>query len=91
MWQENLYLSWGGTPDTLTEFDCDKKELISVSLYDDYQRQEGYNHSIVEDAYYEELNSFMEVVAGEDKPRYSFEKDKEVLALIDCIEGKGKA
>ncbi|MBQ9991397.1 MAG: Gfo/Idh/MocA family oxidoreductase [Lachnospiraceae bacterium] len=86
MWQEHFCLSWEGTPDTLCEYDKGMKKMIPISVYDSYEHKEGYNHSIVEDAYYEELVNFIEVINGKNTPRYSFEQDKKILRLIDNIE-----
>lgn len=86
MWQENFCVSWEGTPDTLFEYDIEAKKMEPISVYEHFDHEDGYNHSIVEDAYYEELVNFIEVIQGKGKPRYSFEQDKKILELIDKIE-----
>jgi hypothetical protein len=34
---------------------------------------------------YDEIAEFLDVVSGKTAPRWSFEKDKEILALIDSV------
>lgn len=86
MWQENFCVSWEGTPDTITEYNAEKKAMEAVCLYDNVKHEQGYNQFIVENAYYDELNNFFEVIAQKDISRYSFEKDKTTLILINNIE-----
>ncbi len=86
MWQENFCISWDGAPDTLREYDRDRKVMVPITVYEDFNHKQGYNYSIVEDAYYDELVNFIQVIKGENKARYSFEKDKKILSLIDLIE-----
>lgn len=86
MWQEDFCLSWAGTPESLMEYDADQKSMVAISVYDNFDHEKGYNPSIVEDAYYEELVNFFEVINKENVPRYTFEKDAEILDLIDGIE-----
>ena len=38
----------------------------------------------------DELANFFGVLAGRETPRWSFEKDKEVVALIERIEQSGE-
>jgi hypothetical protein len=48
---------------------------------------EGYAAFITENPYREELNSFLAQIADPDKkPAWDFEKDSEVLKVIDQIE-----
>lgn len=86
MWQENFCLSWSGTPETLMEYDHEKKEMAPVAVYAAFDHEKGYNPSIVEDAYYEELVDFFAVINKENTPRYTFEQDEKILDLIDRIE-----
>ncbi len=86
MWQEDFCLSWAGTPESLMEYDADQKRMVSISVYDSFDHEKGYNPSIVEDAYYEELVNFFEVIQKKNVPRYTFEQDVKILNLIDGIE-----
>ena len=82
---ENLYLTWNGTPDTLNVYDYTNKQTDNISLYESVENREGYSSFIIEDAYKSEIDNFLNVVAGKEKARYSFEQDKKVLSIIDMI------
>ncbi len=86
LWGENVYVEWKGTPDSLKVMDPATKELRNVALYESFDQKEGYNKFVIENAYYDELVNFVEVIRGENTPRYSFERDKELLKIIDKIE-----
>lgn len=86
IWEEKFYLGWKGTPNTLEEYDEGTGEIRRVELYDRVDRMEGYNQSIVENAYYDELEHFLSCISRGDTPRYTFEQDKKILSLIDAIE-----
>ena len=86
LWTENRYYEWRGTGDSLFAYNNEKRELETIELYADIIHEEGYNSFIVENAYYDELVEFIDAITNNTKPRYSFEKDKEVLAWIDEIE-----
>ena len=86
---ERLYLTWDGTPDTLKEYDYRNKTDKSINLYEEVERIEGYSSFIIEDAYRSEIENFLGVVRGKEKPEYSFEKDRRILSLIDRIEAGG--
>ena len=83
---EDMYLSWDGTPDGLHIYDIDKKEDVRVRVYDKVNKRKDYSPSIIEDAYLAEISEFMDSINGKTIPRYSFEKDKKVLSIIDAIE-----
>lgn len=85
---ENLYLSWNGTPNGLRRYDLEKKQALPVYLYKSFERRQDYSTSIIEDAYMDEISNFINVIKGTDDPRYSFEKDKKVLSIINEIEGR---
>ena len=86
MWQEKFCVTWYGTPDTLMEYDSEKDRMVDVVLYDKVEHQNGYNQFVVENAYYDELVNYIETIKGESIPKYSFEKDYEILKIIDEIE-----
>lgn len=87
LWDEMFYIEWKGTPDSLKIYDKRTKEILPVRLYEHIDHMEGYSGFVVENAYYDELVSFLEAVKGIGKPRYSFERDQEILSWIDRIEG----
>lgn len=86
MWQEKFCITWKGTPDTLMEYDAETDAMQKVVLYESVEHQNGYNQFIVENAYYDELVNYIGCILGKEKARYSFEKDIEILNLIDEIE-----
>ena len=55
-------------------------------LYDRVDSLSDYNETIIENDYLSEVEEFFETVKGKAAPRYSFEKDCEILKLIDTIE-----
>lgn len=83
---ENLHFSWNGSPDGLKVWDVEKRTETHVELYDNVDRLNEYSNFVVENAYYEEIVSFFNAIEKIDEPIYSFEKDKEILRLIDRIE-----
>lgn len=85
-WNEKKYIEWGGTPDSLKVLDTDIKEIISVDLYDCIEQQQEYNSYIIENAYFDELANFINVITRKEKQKYSFEQDIEILRWIDEIE-----
>ena len=87
LWGEKYYIEWKGTPDSLAEFNIEKKELAKVNLYNNFVHDDNYNKFVIEDAYYEELLNFLNSIEKKMNPLYSFEKDKKILSLIDKIEG----
>lgn len=84
---EGLFLTWNGTPDSLMEYNLEKLQEDRVNVYDSFERRQNYGEFIIEDAYFSEIENFFDVIKGSGIPRYSFEKDREILCLIDRIEG----
>lgn len=84
VFNEDMYIKWDGTPDSLFEKDITAHELKPISA-GSYIRENGYSESINECAYMKEIEEFFEVIKGKE-PLYSFEKDKEILKVIDDIE-----
>lgn len=83
---ENVYLKWDGTPNGLWDYNPITKVNKKVSVYDDVTQLNTYSKTIIENAYYEEIKEFFQVVAGIKTAKYSFEKDEQVLKIIDGIE-----
>ena len=84
---EDLYLAWGGTPESLRYYDYERKEEIQVNLDETIERKEGYGNFIIENSYFHEIEAFFAQVKEQKVPVYDFEKDKRTLSLIDEIEG----
>lgn len=85
---EELHLFWNGTPESLKKYDFEKKELVNIKTYDEITHIDGYADNIIEDQYLDEIKNFLDAVKGESVPKYSLEKDRYTLSLIDEIEGK---
>lgn len=70
------------------EYDIRLKENFIIETYDKIDKDTRYADSIIENAYLEEIETFIKMVNGEDTiERYSFEQDMYTLDLIDKIEG----
>lgn len=87
IYSEKQHIFWDGTPQSLCVYDVEAKKVREQNLYGSIEQREEYNANIIENAYREELINFFENIDGKGQPRYSFEQDKEVLRMIDRIEG----
>ena len=86
---EQFQLSWNGTADSLKEYDIEKKEERTIVFEDASEHANGYAAFVTENPYREELNAFLAQIAHPEMvPAWSFEKDLELLKLIDEIESK---
>lgn len=84
---ESFQLSWNGTPDSLVEYFPDKKEEQKYSFEDASEHVEGYASFITENQYRDELNAYLSQIANSgSEPAWSFEKDFDILKIIDHIE-----
>lgn len=86
---ENLYFAWDGSPAGLECFDQEERTVKKVQLYDKVEQIEGYSAFVVENAYKNEIQEFLDVVEGRTNPLYGFSEDLKTLELIDQIEGLG--
>lgn len=84
-YHENLYIRWDGTPDSLYMKDIQSGQMKQVPA-GIYIHEQGYGDFINEYAYAREIEAFFETIEGK-QPLYSFEKDMELLKIIDEIEG----
>lgn len=86
---EDLYLTWDGSSNGLKQYDIEKKEEKQVKLYDVVDKQENYAAFIVENAYKNEIQTFLNIIssAGAVKAAHEFSDDLAILNLIDRIEG----
>lgn len=85
-YSEDLYLKWNGTPHGLAEYDFEKKDLMPIQLYDSIVHTDGYQATVIENAYAHEIEEFFSVVHGEREQTYGFEKDYVTLQWLDRIE-----
>lgn len=84
VFNEDIYIRWDGTPETLYE-----KNIISGILSQvpagTYIHKTGYSEFVNEYAYIKEIEDFFNAINGKE-PLYSFEKDKKVIEIINEIE-----
>ena len=85
---EHKYMAWNGTPDSLCEYNMDTDTLEQIKLFEAAEHCNGYRAFVVENAYKNEINEFMEVVLKNKEPQYDFRQDLEILKLIDTLEGR---
>lgn len=85
VYSEGAYISWNGTPDSVTEFEEESRNLIPVIFQEQTEHLEGYSEFVVENAYKNEIRDFFNVVNGNALIQYGFEKDWHILKLIDEI------
>ncbi len=83
---EEIHVVWEGTPQTLTEYDIHEKEVKRVTTYEEIDKNDNYSANIIENAYADEIKHFMNVLRKGVPLIYTFEKDKEILKIIDAIE-----
>lgn len=83
---ENLYLSWDGDEDSFFEKSGSKEELKKISLYDEIDHLEGYNKTIIENEYANELIQFFDELQKKADSIYNFEDDLKTLSIIDEVE-----
>ncbi len=87
---EGLHLFWEGNPRALYRYDAGTKEKTPVSTYERFEHDPRYSDNIVENAYVDEIANFFGVLEGRETPRWSFEKDRAVIELIERIEAGGR-
>lgn len=88
IFNEEIYLEWNGTPDSLLWKNTEKNEMEKLSSDDAYAKEAGYSAFVNEYAYVNELKEFFEVMKNGKKMAYTFEEDAQILKWIDRIEGK---
>ncbi len=84
---EGLHLFWEGNPKALYKFNNKTKEKEFVNTYTTFEHNNLYSDNIVENAYVDEMQNFLNVVKGTEQPKYSFEKDLYTISVMNKIEG----
>lgn len=88
IYSEDMQIRWSGHPTTLRELDLVSKEFNYKNCYEtELDNNENYSKNIIENAYCDEIIAFFNYVKNDQSPLYSFYDDKEVLDVIDQIEG----
>lgn len=88
IFNEELYLEWKGTPDSLVWKNIAANKMEKLAAEDAYAREAGYSAFVNEYAYMNELNAFFDLLQNGKKMEYTFEEDAEILKWVDRIEGK---
>ena len=83
---ENTHIKWGGTPESLFEYNIKDAIDVKVDTYDSVNRNSNYSGNIIENMYVDEILAFMSYLQHDTVPLYSFEKDLYTLSIIDEIE-----
>ena len=84
---EGLHLFWEGNPKALWKFNNETKEKEFINTYVTFEHDSRYSDNIVENAYVDEMQNFLNVVKGTEQPKYSFEKDLYTISVMNKIEG----
>ncbi len=82
---ENIHLTWDGSNDGLKIYNIAEKKNKTFIAYKNEVHNENYAANIVENTYLDEIKDFIDYVKTGAEPKWSIEKDYEVLALIDRI------
>lgn len=83
---EKHLIKWEGTPETLYEKSEFDNKMLNVKLYDKVVHESGYNATIVENEYINELRQFFAELNHQSTKVYDFKDDKIILSLIDEVE-----
>lgn len=83
---ENLYVSWQGEPESFFIKKGSGDSLEQIKLYDKVEKEAGYNKTILENEYINELKQFFGELKGECETIYGFEDDVEILDIISEVE-----
>lgn len=84
---EGLHLFWEGNPRALYKFNAETGDKEFVNTYREFEHDPRYSDNIVENAYVDEMQNFLGVVAGTERPKYSYENDLYTISVMDRIEG----
>lgn len=87
IFNEDLEVTWNGTPASLQNYNLETKEFDTIPTYDSIEKDNRYCDNIIENAYMDEIDAFFTWLKGDDsKVKYSFSKDNEILNIINEIE-----
>lgn len=87
LFNENIYIRWEGTPDTLKFKNIVSGEMEQFVL-GTYIHETGYANYINEYAYIKEVEEFFKVIEGKKECSYGIIEDLETIKWIDKIESE---
>lgn len=83
---EDIYLSWNGTSDSLSEYDIEAKMERPIKVFDEIAHESGYAAFIAETPYRDELRAFFRQIEERNfAPVWDFAHDRAILNLIDKV------
>lgn len=83
---EHLHIKWNGSVESLQCFDLKSGKMKKMDSYEKLEHVEGYADNINENEYLDEIKAFFNWIENNQLPKYTLEKDKYTLKLIDQIE-----
>ena len=86
---EDLHIRWNGHLDDLFIRNAASSQMEAVRVYEEEKHADGYSPTVFENQYEDEIRDFLEVLENGKEPRYSLEKDRYTLSIIDRMEGNG--
>lgn len=87
VFNEDLYLTWKGSVDSICIFDKDNKVPTMVNCGNRALHNKNYAKFINEISYINEIEAFFDYMINNNMPLYTLDKDIMVLELADKIEG----
>lgn len=89
IYNDEILLKWGGTPETLCIYDINTKLFKQINTYEEIKRDERYSYNIIENAYVKEIQIFFKYIMSDktDDIKYTLLDDLYTLSIIDEIEG----
>ncbi len=86
VYNHELYIEWNGTPETLSQYDREKKRMNEIQLYNEISKDKAYDAFIIENPYMEEIKAFFESIQQrKNHGRYTYKQDLDVLNLVNAI------
>ena len=88
VFNENMYLSWHGTVNSISILDKQEKKMHTVALQAKELHFPEYANFINEVSYVREIQAFFDYLLHSRPPLHDLKKDIQILELADQIEGK---
>ncbi len=83
---QGLHIFWNGNPKSLYKYNTNTKENEQIDTYKIYEQDNRYSETIVENAYVDEILCFFNYLQNKQMPLWTFEKDKQVIELMNKID-----
>ena len=79
IYTEDTYLKWSGTPDGLQKYSRKTGVLEDIVLYEHVEQRSDYQSTIIENAYADEIEEFLSVVA---EKRHKYMDLRKILKFL---------